>query len=57
MHKLIPAISSSQPSVDPKFIIYGAKVLPTIKVQLKGSDKKMIINASDFDSAKHKRLS
>lgn len=56
MTKLIPAISSTQPSVDPKFIIYGAKKLPTVRVKLKDSDKKLVINASDFDPAKHERL-
>lgn len=56
MTRLIPAQSSTQPSVDPKFIIYGAKKLPTVKVKLKGSDREIIINASDYDPDLHQKV-
>ena len=47
--------ASNQPEVLSHTKVYGVKVIPTIRVTSKGGDE-MIINESDFDSAKHDRL-
>lgn len=48
--------ASNQPEVLPHVKPYGVKSIPTIRVTLKGGDKEMVINASDFDPGKHERL-
>ena len=53
----VPTIegASNQPRVLHHAHPYGVKVIPTSRVRSKGGDE-MIINESDFDSAKHDRL-
>jgi len=45
--------ASNQPRVLHHAHPYGVKVIPTIRVTSKGGDE-MIINQTDFDSAKHR---
>ena len=56
MNRVIPAISSSQPGVDPTIGIYSSTKLPIVKVNSIGGDKELIINESDFDPDGYVRL-
>ena len=49
---------SNQPEVLPHTKVYGGKRIPTIRVQLQGSDddREILVNAQDFDPAKHVRV-
>jgi hypothetical protein len=47
--------TANQPQVNDSRI-YSAKVLPTVKVKLKDSDRELTINKSDFDPDRHERL-
>ena len=55
--KVIPLDSSNQPHVLPTKV-YGSKVLPTVRVKLKGGDddRVLVINQSDFDFDRYTRL-
>ena len=49
--------TSTQPQVNDSRI-YSSKAVSTIKVQLQGSDddREILVNAQDFDPAKHVRV-
>ena len=49
---------SNQPEVLPHTKVYGGKRIPTIRVQLKDSDddREILVNAQDFNPAKHVRV-
>ena len=49
--------AANQPQVLPNTKVYGARKLPTVRVNLKGgTEKELIINAADFDESIHERL-
>ncbi len=54
MHRLRPP-TSTQPQINDSRI-YSSKVVPTIRVKLKGSDRELAINKKDFDPERHARL-
>ena len=49
---------SNQPEVLPHTKVYGGKKIPTIRVRLRDSDddREILVNAQDFDPAKHVRV-
>ena len=53
-----PIGESNQPEVLPHTKVYGGKRIPTIRVRLKDSDddRVLLVNAQDFDPAKHVRV-